>query len=43
MFRDSLHAAFTLNEVDDMLAAAGLKHLKATQTTDRHWTVAARR
>ena len=43
MFRDSLHAALTLQEVEVMLSAAGLPDAVPTQTTDRHWTVSCRR
>lgn len=40
MFRDSLHAALTLEEVRGMLADLGLPRECVTQTTDRHWTIA---
>lgn len=40
MFRDSLHAALTLDEVRDVLAAVGLPDDWVTQTSDRHWTIA---
>lgn len=42
MFRDSLHAALTLEEVCDSLAAAGFPAEWARQTSDRHWTAAGR-
>jgi len=42
MFRDSLHAALTLEEVRELIAAVGLPAESATRTTDRHWTVAVR-
>jgi ubiquinone/menaquinone biosynthesis C-methylase UbiE len=40
MFRASLHAALTMGEVRQMLAAAGLPPEWARQTSDRHWTAA---
>jgi ubiquinone/menaquinone biosynthesis C-methylase UbiE len=43
MFRDSLHAALTLDEVRVMVARLGLDPARVTQTTDRHWTWATRR
>ncbi|MBM81675.1 MAG: SAM-dependent methyltransferase [Planctomycetaceae bacterium] len=39
MFRDSLHAALTLEEVRAMLKRFGLIEEWAQQTTDRHWTI----
>ncbi|HLJ10946.1 MAG TPA: class I SAM-dependent methyltransferase [Planctomycetaceae bacterium] len=42
MFRDSLHAALTLEEVGELLAAASLPADWAKQTSDRHWTIAGR-
>ena len=38
LFRDSLHAALTVSEVQAMLKAAGLDDLKVSKTSDRHWT-----
>jgi ubiquinone/menaquinone biosynthesis C-methylase UbiE len=43
MFRDSLHAALTLEEIRDLLEAFGLSPESAAQTSDRHWTIVARR
>lgn len=40
MFRASLHAALTLNEVRQLLAAAELPPDWVRQTSDRHWTAA---
>lgn len=40
MFRESLHAAFTVPEMQKMLQAVGLNPQWVRQTTDRHWTVA---
>lgn len=40
MFRDSLHAALTLDEVRDLLTAVGLPRNLLSQTSDRHWTIA---
>ena len=39
MFRESLHAALTLDDVREVLAQYNLPADWATQTTDRHWTV----
>lgn len=38
LFRDSLHAAFTLEEVQQMIEKAGLENIKIYQSSDRHWT-----
>jgi ubiquinone/menaquinone biosynthesis C-methylase UbiE len=43
MFRDSLHAALTLDEVRAMARLFGFEGEAVRQTTDRHWTWAARR
>ena len=40
MFRASLHAALTLDEVRQWLAAAALPRGWVRQTSDRHWTAA---
>lgn len=40
MFRDSLHAALTLEEIRKLLSEHGLPAEWAMQTTDRHWTIA---
>jgi ubiquinone/menaquinone biosynthesis C-methylase UbiE len=42
MFHDSLHAALSLDEVCALLRDAGLPSDWASQTSDRHWTVAGR-
>jgi ubiquinone/menaquinone biosynthesis C-methylase UbiE len=42
-FYNSLLAAFTLEEVRDQLAAAGLRGLEPKQVSERHWLVAGRR
>lgn len=39
LFRDSLHAAFTLDEVNELVQKAGLEDVKVYQSSDRHWTV----
>lgn len=39
MFRDSLRAALTLEEIRGLLADLGLSTDSAAQTSDRHWTV----
>jgi len=38
LFRDSLHAAFTVGEVEEMLSRAGLDDLCVYKNSDRHWT-----
>lgn len=38
LFRDSLHAAFTLNEVNELMQQAGLEGVRVYQSSDRHWT-----
>lgn len=38
LFRDSLHAAFTVAEVEAMLDAAGIEGCRVARTSDRHWT-----
>ena len=38
LFRDSLHAAFTLDEVKEMVDKSGLEGVKVYQSSDRHWT-----
>jgi ubiquinone/menaquinone biosynthesis C-methylase UbiE len=42
MFGDSLHAALTLDEVRAMVAQVGFDPASVQQTSDRHWTWAAR-
>lgn len=41
MFRESLHAALTVNEVQQLLSELGLPPTVVTATSDRHWTIAA--
>ena len=43
LFRDSLHAALTVDEVEEMLDGLALANLKIAQTSDRHWTVVAQK
>ncbi|XWK86038.1 MAG: class I SAM-dependent methyltransferase [Phormidium sp.] len=38
LFADSLHAAFTLDEVNQLFSQAGLQDVKIYQSSDRHWT-----
>ncbi|MFB2934384.1 class I SAM-dependent methyltransferase [Aerosakkonemataceae cyanobacterium BLCC-F154] len=38
LFADSLHAAFTLQEIDRLIFQAGLSDVKIYQSSDRHWT-----
>lgn len=39
MFRDSLHAALTVDEMAEILEQLGLSREWVTQNTDRHWTI----
>jgi len=43
MFADSLHAALTLAEMRDLVAALGFDPADVRQTTDRHWTWISRK
>lgn len=38
LFSDSLQAAFTLDEVEEMIQNAGLDGLRIYESSDRHWT-----
>lgn len=38
LFRDSLQAAFTLNEVKKIVQNAGLERVKVYQSSELHWT-----
>lgn len=42
LFRDSLHAALTLDEIRAMVVELGYAAETVTMTSDRHWTWAAR-
>lgn len=42
LFRQSLHAALTVEEVGELLAQSGFPAEWAAATSDRHWTVAGR-
>ena len=42
MFRDSLHAALTLDDVRDLLTEHSLPVDWVQQTSDRHWTISGR-
>ncbi|KOP26105.1 methyltransferase [Hapalosiphon sp. MRB220] len=42
LFRDSLHAALTINEVKDLLSEVGLQAVEVYQSSDRHWTAERR-
>lgn len=39
LFRDSLHAALTLDEVNQFISLVGLEAVTVYQSSDRHWTV----
>jgi ubiquinone/menaquinone biosynthesis C-methylase UbiE len=43
MFADSLHAALTLAEIRALVGALGIDPSTVQQTSDRHWTWAARK
>ena len=43
MFRDSLHAALTVSEVSDVLKQVGIARESVLSTSDRHWTIVARK
>jgi ubiquinone/menaquinone biosynthesis C-methylase UbiE len=43
MFADSLHAALTLAEVQNLVLDRGCNPLDVRQTSDRHWTWATRK
>lgn len=38
LLRDSLHAAFRLDEVNELVQKAGLERVKVYQSSDLHWT-----
>jgi ubiquinone/menaquinone biosynthesis C-methylase UbiE len=40
LFYNSLHAAFTLEEMEEMLAECHYQGVEIYQSSDRHWTVA---
>jgi ubiquinone/menaquinone biosynthesis C-methylase UbiE len=39
LFRDSLHAAFTVAEIQTIATAAGITDARIYQSSDRHWTM----
>jgi len=39
LFRDSLHAAFTIDEVEQLVTQAKISGVRIYQSSDRHWTV----
>lgn len=39
LFRDSLYAAFTLEEIEELMQKAGIEQAKIYQSSERHWTV----
>jgi tRNA1(Val) A37 N6-methylase TrmN6 len=43
LFRNSLHAALTLDEVKENVEAAKLLNAEIKQTSDRHWSLAYKR
>ena len=40
LFRDSLHAALSLEEVRDLASGYGMPATAVSETSDRHWTLA---
>jgi ubiquinone/menaquinone biosynthesis C-methylase UbiE len=42
LFRDSLHAAFTVTEIQAIATAAGITDTNIYQSSDRHWTMERR-
>ena len=42
LYRDSLHAAFTLKEAAEFLAASGIEGATVVQSSDRHWSIERR-
>jgi len=38
LYRDSLHASFTLDEIRELIAKAGLTYVTVVQSSDRHWS-----
>jgi ubiquinone/menaquinone biosynthesis C-methylase UbiE len=38
LFQDSLHAAFTLEEIEELIQEAGIEKVKIYQSSERHWT-----
>ncbi|MGL6073312.1 MAG: class I SAM-dependent methyltransferase [Fimbriiglobus sp.] len=43
LFSDSLHAALTLGEIQEMVAELGFEKETVSMTSNRHWTWAARK
>ncbi len=43
LFRDSLNAALTLSEVQELIDRVGLSHVKLSQSSDLHWTIERKR
>ena len=39
LFRDSLHAAFTLEEIKQIVNQVGIENVKIYQSSDIHWTI----
>lgn len=39
LFRDSLHAAFTLEEIKQIVNQVGIENVKVYQSSDIHWTI----
>ncbi len=39
LFRDSLHASFTIEEVQQLLDASMIRGVQVVQSSDRHWSI----
>jgi ubiquinone/menaquinone biosynthesis C-methylase UbiE len=39
LYRDSLYASFTLEEVKSLVAESGIKNTSVVQSSDRHWSI----
>jgi ubiquinone/menaquinone biosynthesis C-methylase UbiE len=39
LYRDSLNAAFTLSEVEELVRNSGLKNSRVVRSSDRHWSI----
>lgn len=42
LFRDSLLASFTIDEINEMVQTAGLGNMSISQSSDRHWSAERR-
>lgn len=42
LYRDSLHASLTIEEVEELVRRSGLEGVEVVQSSDRHWSVERR-